>query len=76
MVGLGRYQINGNADRLGIATALVAERQLRPDDERVKMAYAFCLAEESENTAARSLLDELDDRDHPMAKRVEHKLRG
>jgi hypothetical protein len=77
LIELARYLAEpGVADAIGIATGLVAERQRRPEDERVKLAYAFCLAEEHEDTAARALLNTLIDREHPMAKRVSSKLRG
>jgi hypothetical protein len=76
LIELARYLAEpGVADAIGIATGLVAERQRHPEDERVKLAYAFCLAEENEDTAARALLNTLVDREHPMAKRVTSKLR-
>jgi hypothetical protein len=77
LIELSRYLSEpGEADAIGIATGLVAERQRRPEDERVKLAYAFCLAEENEDTAARALINTLIDREHPMAKRVSSKLRS
>ncbi len=77
LIDLAKYLSEpGAADPLGIATMLVAERQRRPEDERVKLAYAFCLSEENEHTAARALLETVSDRDHPMAKRIGSKLRS
>lgn len=63
-------------DVLSIATTLVGERQKSPDDPRIKLAYAYCLTLEGEKTAARSILDTVQDLEHPMRKRVVSLLEG
>lgn len=67
---LQHMEAPSTADVLSIATTLVGERQKSPEDPRIKLAYAYCLALDGEKGAARSIVDTVADLEHPMRKRV------
>lgn len=71
LLELARYMAHPEGgDLLSIATTFVAERQKNPDDVRIRLAYAYCLAEENEAKAAKALIESISDREHPLARRV------